>query len=299
MDTQAGELSPDEAVRRLSAAGVPTAADDARLLAAHAADSGKDFDDLVARRAGHEPLSHILGVARFRGLRLHVGPGVFVPRPETGCVVDAVHAAIADLRRPVVVDMCAGSGALGLAVAQENPAAQVHLVERAAEAFDWLRRNAAGFGDRVQVHLADAAIALPGLAGAVDVVASNPPYVASHERSLLDREVVEFDPPTALWAGGDGLDVIRIVQRRARCLLRPGGWVVVEHSDRQGRSAPAMLRETGWLDVRDYPDASGSPRYVIARRGTDAGRPGGTRLATAGPGPGGIRQSDTARRRNA
>lgn len=168
-----------DAVRRLTAAGLSTAGVDAELLARHATETRASLEGLVDRRANHEPLSHILGSVGFRGLRLSIGPGAFVPRGETECVVEAVNALAAHFRQPVIVDMCAGSGALGLAVAQENECAVVHLVEQSEEAFEWLRRNAAGFRERVKIHLADAAVALPELVGAVDIVASNPPYPGS------------------------------------------------------------------------------------------------------------------------
>jgi release factor glutamine methyltransferase len=228
--------------------------------------SRADFDDLVRRRAARVPLQHLLGTAAFRYLELQVGPGVFVPRPETEVVVDAVLAGIKDADAPLVVDLCAGPGTIGLSVAHEHPTAVVHLVERDPGAFVWLQRNRPEGNARVHLHLADAADALPELDGTVDVVASNPPYVAEHERSLVDPEVRDHDPEVALFAGEDGLDVIRVIERRAAALLKPGGLVVIEHSDRQGESVPALLRGQGWTEVADHEDLTGRSRFTTGRR---------------------------------
>ena len=255
-----------EAIVLLRASGVPSPDHDARALARFAEESQADFDDLVRRRAERVPLQHLLGTAGFRYLELQVGPGVFVPRPETEVVVDAVLAEIKGVQAPLVVDLCAGPGTIGLSVAHEHPTAVVHLVERDPEAFVWLQRNRPEASPRVHLHLADAADALPGLDGTVDVVASNPPYVAEHERAMVDPEVREHDPEIALFAGDDGLDVIRIVEVSAQRLLRPGGLVVIEHSDRQGESVPALLRERGWVAVADHDDLTGRPRFTTGRR---------------------------------
>jgi release factor glutamine methyltransferase len=254
-----------EAAALLAAAGVDSAEHDARALARHAQDSGADFDELVRRRAERVPLQHLVGSAGFRYLDLAVGPGVFVPRPETELLVEAVLDELSGKDRPVVVDLGAGSGAIGLSVAREHPSAEVHLVERDPAAFGWLRRNAEGF-DRVTLHQTDATESLPELDGSVDVVASNPPYVAEHEREHVAPEVREHDPAVALWAGADGLDLIERFAARALALLRPGGLFAVEHSDRQGESVPALLREQGWTDVADHRDLTGRPRFATGRK---------------------------------
>lgn len=267
------EATPDRdhdlraAAETLRAAGVDSADHDARALARHASKTGADFDDLVRRRAQRVPLQHLVGSTGFRYLDLEVGPGVFVPRPETEVLVDAVLAELAGKQQPIVVDLCAGAGTVGFAVANEHPSAVVHLVERDPDAFAWLRRNRPEGSDRVHLHLADATDALPELDGVVDVVASNPPYVAEDERDLVDPEVRDHDPELALFAGADGLDVIRIVATAAARLLKPGGFVAIEHSDRQGETAPALLREAGgWLDVADHLDLTQRPRFTTARR---------------------------------
>ena len=275
------------ATARLAAAGVESPEHDARALAVHALGLGRPgdlvlvddldetsaaaFADLVTRREGREPLQHLVGSVGFRYIELEVGPGVFVPRPETESVVQWAVDALRGVPDPLVVDLCTGSGTIAFALANEVPGATVHAVELSPESLAWTRRNAANrvkAGDpEVSLHLGDAEHALPELDGQLDLVASNPPYVATTEAHIPDPEVLDHDPGIALWAGEDGLDVIRLVEKAARRLLKPGGVVVVEHSDRQGGSAPALLRSTGgWADVEDHRDAAGRDRFVTARR---------------------------------
>ena len=276
------------ATERLAAAGVNSPEHDARALAVHVLglarlsdllmvdellpEQATAYDELVARRAERVPLQHLTGSVGFRRIELEVGPGVFVPRPETESVVQwAVDALAAEGRtRPLCVDLCAGSGTIAFALANEVPGAVVHAVERDADALAWTRRNAANrvaAGDpEVQLHLSSAEDALPDLDGTVDLVISNPPYVATTEVHVPDPEVVDHDPGIALWAGEDGLDVIRLVEQAARRLLRPGGLLVVEHSDRHGRTAPALLEQAGgWSEVQDHRDQVGRDRFVTAR----------------------------------
>lgn len=273
------------AAATLASAGVPSPHADAEQLLAHACGlprgrlaghvaspaAAAAFDQLVAQRARRVPLQHLTGSVGFRYLDLAVGAGVFVPRPETevvvGAVLDLARAAAAE---PVVVDLCSGSGAIALSVAHELATSAVHAVELDPGALSWLRRNAAARADAgdtpIHVHADDVSDALPELDGRVDVVASNPPYVAPDELAACDPEVREHDPLAALVAGADGLDVIRAVARTAGRLLRPGGWLVVEHSDRQGETAPAVLRSAGFLDVTDHDDLAGRPRYSRGRK---------------------------------
>lgn len=269
----------------LAAAGVESPRWDAEQLAAHVLGVSRTslpvipnldaaqqaaYAELVVRRAGREPLQHIVGAVGFRYVELAVGPGVFIPRPETedvaGAAVDAARVA---LGRPVVVDLCSGSGAIALSVAHEVPNATVHAVEIDETALTWLRRNAdarSRAGDKpIAIHQADVAHAVAELDGTVDVVVSNPPYVAEDEMHHVEPEVRDHDPRLALVAGLDGLDVIRAVERTAARLLKDGGRVVVEHSDRQGESAPAVFGD-GWTDVRDHRDLAGRPRYVTATK---------------------------------
>jgi release factor glutamine methyltransferase len=264
-----------EATARLESAGVPSARHDAELLAAHslAVDrrdlwrhdaAGASFESYVERRAAREPLQHIIGLAYFRHLTLRVGPGVFVPRPETEVVVDAVLVALTGTGSPRVVDLCTGSGAIALAVATEVPGSEVHAVELEPAAHAWALRNCAG--SSVDLRLGDMATAFPELDGTVDVVVSNPPYIPVGA-VVRDPEVAAHDPAVSLWSGDDGLDAMRVVERVAARLLRPGGVVVAEHADLQGTSAPAVFAATGaWRDVADHRDLAGRDRYVTAVR---------------------------------
>ncbi|HTL23039.1 MAG TPA: peptide chain release factor N(5)-glutamine methyltransferase [Mycobacteriales bacterium] len=261
----------------LEAAGVASPAHDARALALHVLGlhkphelvrveefPGEAYTALVEQRAARVPLQHLLGSVGFRWIELQVGPGVFVPRPETEVVVGYAIDALPKDAAPVVVDLCTGSGAIALSVAHEVPGAVVHAVELDPAALEWARRNDPR--GTVTWHLGPVEGCLPDLDGAVDVVISNPPYVAETERHLPDPEVIDHDPHLALFAGEDGLDVVREVERAARRLLRPGGLLVVEHSDRQGESAPAVLEQAGgWAEVQDHQDLTGRDRYVTAR----------------------------------
>ncbi|MFY1673014.1 N5-glutamine methyltransferase family protein [Plantactinospora sp. WMMB334] len=280
----------------LALAGPVTPAQQARLR------------DLVDRRARHEPLQHLLGTAAFRYLELAVGPGVFIPRPETellaGWGVEQARRAgagapVVDPAGPLdidpagaldvdpagaldvgpggalVVDLCSGSGAIALAVAAEVPGARVIAVERAAPALDWLRRNAAdrtAAGDRpVEVVAGDVTDPelLADLAGRVDVLLCNPPYVP--DGTPVPAEVAEHDPAEAVFGGRDGLAVIRPVLDRAARLLRPGGALGIEHDDTHGTAVPELLRADGrFVGIADHPDLVGRPRFTTARR-ADAG----------------------------
>lgn len=271
----------------LTAAEVPSPRHDAEALAAHVlgvergallAQPDPDdsfaprFGELVRRRASREPLQHLTGLAPFRHLTLQVGPGVFIPRPETeltaGVAVDEARAVVEAGRVPVVVDLFAGSGAIAISVATEVRPVMVHAVEREDDAVAWLRRNAAG--NSVIVHRDDVALvaerSLSMLLGQVDVVAANPPYIPA-DATIRDPEVAEHDPPAALWSGADGLDAMRVLAEAAARLLRPGGLLVAEHADVQGEAAPEVFRRHGsWAEVADHPDLAGRPRYVTARR---------------------------------
>lgn len=276
------------AAAMLEAAGVASPEHDARALAVHVLGLAKPsdlllaggFDDdqraaydaLVARRAQRVPLQHLTGSVGFRYIELEVGPGVFVPRPETESVVQWAIDAVKDAgwSAPLLADLCTGSGTIAFALANEVPGATVHAVERDPGALAWTRRNAANrvkAGDpEVHLHLASVEDALFDMDGRFDLVASNPPYVATTEAHLPDPEVVDHDPQIALFAGEDGLDVIRLVEQAGRRLLRPGGLIVVEHSDRQGRSAPEVFEAAGgWTEVADHQDYAGRDRYVTAR----------------------------------
>jgi release factor glutamine methyltransferase len=222
------------------------------------------LEAMVARRAAREPLQHVLGTAPFRHLELQVGPGVFVPRPETELLVDEVLPALRELAAPIVVDLCAGSGALALAVAHELPTARVVAVERSADAVTWLRRNAAGSAVAVVAGDVNDPDLLAGMRGSVDAVVSNPPYVPA--ATAVSPEV-RADPAEAVFAGDDGLALMRAVIARAADLLRAGGLLVVEHDESHGEALPRLIGAAGgWVDVRDHVDLTGRPRYATTRR---------------------------------
>jgi release factor glutamine methyltransferase len=274
----------DEATKTLSDAGVPSPRHDAeslaafvfgcpraRLLMAGEFSVGQRtvFGELVARRANRVPLQHLTGSAPFRYLEIAVGPGVFVPRPETevvaGWCIEQLAANASELPAPVVVDLCTGSAAIALAVAHEVKGAVVHAVERERPAFEWARRNATA--TRVRLHHDDAAHALPELDGAVDLVVANPPYLPDTDRHLVDPEVRDHDPEAALWGGPDGLDGPRMIEAAARRLLRPGGVAAVEHADHHGDAVAELFRASGaWIEVVVRQDLAGRDRFVTATR---------------------------------
>jgi release factor glutamine methyltransferase len=272
------------ALRRAAAdvlreAGVGSPERDAELLLAHVLDvplgrlvlvddvsptQRERYDALVARRAAREPLQHLTGTAAFRHVELLVGPGVFVPRPETELLAGWAIEAVAHLESPVVVDLCTGSGAIARAVKDEVPAADVHAVELDDGAWAWAERNLAGTG--VDLRHGDFATAFDDLLGTVDVVVCNPPYIPLEAWESVAVEARDHDPHLALFSGDDGLDAIRLLAVRAAALLRPGGVLGFEHADVQGEAAPAVLRATGrWHEVADHRDLAGRPRFTTAR----------------------------------
>ena len=267
------------ATARLEAGGVASPARDADLLLAHVLGIGlgrlplvdaltpeqqAEYDALVARRAAREPLQHLTGTAHFRHVELLVGPGVFVPRPETELLAGWAIEQARALEAPVVVDLCTGSGAIAKAVADEAPHARVYAVELDEAAHEWATRNLAGTG--VELRQGGMADAFEELAGTVDVVVCNPPYIPLEAWESVETEVRDHDPHLALFSGDDGLVALRVLEERAALLLRPGGAVGAEHADVQGTSAPAVFARAGrWADVRDHEDLAGRARYLTAR----------------------------------
>lgn len=225
------------------------------------------FRGYVARRASREPLQHITGSAPFRHLTLSVGPGVFVPRPETEIVAQFAIDALANAAEPspIAVDLGTGSGAIALAMATEVPHAEVHAVEKSDAAIAWTRRNVAAIAPRVDLRHGDLATAFDDLAGRVAVVASNPPYVPD-AAIPRDDEVRLHDPALALYGGADGLDVVRIISRVGLRLARPGGTIVLEHGEWQGEEIRSILAADGWLGASTHPDLTGRDRATTAIR---------------------------------
>ncbi len=265
---EAGVASPDVDAAELLAFVLGRSRSSLPLVTAVEETAAERFTRLVERRAGREPLQHLTGSAAFRYVELAVGPGVFVPRPETevlaGWAVDRARAVVAAGRRPVLVDLCTGSGAIALALATEVPEATVHAVELDEAAHGWAARNLAGSG--VDLRHGDMATAFPELDGRVDVVVSNPPYIPLEAYESVTPEVRDHDPALALWSGDDGLDALRVVERVAARLLVPGGVVGAEHAEVQATSAPGVFAGTGrWAEVRDHLDLAGRARYTTAR----------------------------------
>ncbi len=273
------------AAQRLADAGVPDPLIDAELLAGHilglrrgevqAAIVRGDaiptaerlrLDEVVARRATREPLQHITGTAPFRHLELAVGPGVFVPRPETEVVVQhAIDALLgAAGGEPVGVDLGTGSGAIALAMATEVPHSRIFAAELSPDAHAWASRNTAG-AENLTLVLADMAEAFPELDGTVDVVISNPPYVPD-DAIPRDPEVRLFDPAMALYGGADGLDLVRTLSATALRLLRPGGLLVIEHGELQGESIRDILGANGWRAAATHRDLTLRDRATTAVR---------------------------------
>jgi len=267
---RAGVASPEHDAAELLAHVLRTTRGQLPLVAVVPAEAAAAFEGLVARRASREPLQHLTGVASFRYVELAVGPGVFVPRPETellaGWAIEHIQArATAGSTSVRVVDLCTGSGAIARAIVDECPYAEVHAVELDGPAHAWAERNLAGVD--VDLRQGDLRTAFDDLLGTVDVVVSNPPYVPLEAWESVAQEARDHDPHLALFSGQDGLDAIRALAVRAADLLRPGGVIGVEHADAQGESAPAVfVAEGSWEEVRDHRDLNDRPRFVTARR---------------------------------
>lgn len=267
------------AARRLRVAGVASPEWDARILAAYLIHCGHmdiplreqvmpgfdiAYDALLKRREAREPLQHILGVAWFGPLELRVGPGVFIPRPETEVLADWAVRKLGAVEHPVVVDLCTGSGALALYISHQRPDAQVVGVELDDGALSYARANTRTSSvELVHGDATDDRI-LEELGGRVDIVVSNPPYVPLSPD--LAQEVYS-DPAIAVFAGKDGMSVIpRLIPTAAR-LLKPGGWLGIEHDDETSLKVQAAVRDNGGFSaVEALPDLTGTPRFVTAVR---------------------------------
>ena len=279
-----------QAASQLREVGVSSADQEARQLLAHAAgveldrlpllDDVEDahaayFQTLINKRVRRVPLQHLTGRAHFRYLELEVGPGVFVPRPETevmtGWAIEQLRPMVYAVARgesrhlPVVVELGTGSGAVAKSIAVELTGTRVHAVEISEEAAAYAARNLAD--TTVELYVQDMVGALPELNGSVDLVIANPPYIPLDAFESVVPEVRDHDPPLALFSGDDGLDAIKIVAAEAARLLRPAGLLCIEHADLQGESAQQVLVQHGaFAGVRDHLDLAGRPRFVTAVR---------------------------------
>jgi release factor glutamine methyltransferase len=269
----------ESAAAQLAEAGIDSARYDAEELAAHLIGTergrltllespGEEFfgryRDIVAARSRRVPLQHLTGTAAFGPVLLHVGPGVFIPRPETEAILAWANAQQL-AARSVIVDLCTGSGALAVALARHRPAARVVGVDDSDAALEYARRNAEG----TAVELVHADITTPGLLPEldrqVDLVVANPPYVP--DNAALAPEVAQHDPPHAVFGGADGMAVIAAVVGLAGRWLRPGGLLAVEHDDTTSARAVGLVERTGLFeDVEGRRDLVGRPRFVTARK---------------------------------
>ena len=293
---------------RLSNAGIESASTESAQLLAHVLGVPRNrlfmqdnvdeenrvaFERLLAKRLNRVPLQHITGTAPFRRIELNVGPGVFVPRPESELVAEAAIRFLRECQNPIAVDLCSGSGAIALSLALEVPGARVVGVELSPDSFVWLEQNVNRFECEipVEIHQMDAtdftASVFAKLAGKCDVVTCNPPYIPIG-MTPRDPEVRNHEPTVALYGGSDGLDVIRGIAKTAAMLLKSGGLLVVEHAEVQGAEAgdasvvnllkqvhldegletyiPGILGEPFFAKVTDRLDFNQRPRFTMATR---------------------------------
>jgi release factor glutamine methyltransferase len=272
----------ESAAAQLAEAGIGSARYDAEELAAHLLGTergrltllespGDEFygryRDIVAARSRRVPLQHLTGTAAFGPVLLHVGPGVFIPRPETEAIL--AWAAAQQLEaRPVIVDLCTGSGALAVALARHRPAARVIGVDDSDVALEYARRNAEGTAVELVHADVTAPDLLPELDRRVDLVVANPPYVP--DDVALEPEVAQHDPPHAVFGGPDGMAVIDAIVGLAGRWLRPGGLLAIEHDDTTSARTVELVERTGlFADVEARRDLTGRPRFVTARKNED------------------------------
>ena len=276
----------ESATKRFEEAGIESAKADAEILASFvlgvnrgellsktitdesfSEEDALKFEELVSKRAQRFPLQHLTGYAYFRALELKVGPGVFVPRFETEVVtqlaVDALRAIPSE--EPIAVDLATGSGAIALSLATEVPNAKIYAVELSAEALVFTKENFARYAPNAELRQGDLAEAFGDLDGQVDVLISNPPYIPD-EMIPIYPEVHLHDPSLALYGGTDGLDLIRKVDASARRLLRPGGSLIIEHADMQGKAVQELLLASGWRNVATHKDLAGRDRATTGTR---------------------------------
>jgi release factor glutamine methyltransferase len=272
-----------ESSSKLQKAGVTSAIVDAELIACFClgisrselaimvatsqpfpAESIEHFQSALARRVARQPLQHITGTAPFRHLELKVGPGVFTPRPETEQVVGFALERISNSASTLIVDLCAGSGAIAISLATEISGSTVFAVEKSKEAFSYLRDNAASYGlAEGNLRNEDLNDSLQDLDGQVDLVISNPPYIPD-DAIPIDLEVQLHEPSMSLYGGVDGLDVVRQISGRALKLLKPGGLLVMEHADTQSSAISKLLLAKGWIEIVTRADLAGKDRMISA-----------------------------------
>jgi release factor glutamine methyltransferase len=284
---------------QLSESGIESARVDAELLLCHvlecdrtallirdsiSEDELEEFIQFVAFRSARVPLQHLTGKAAFRRIEIAVGPGVLIPRPETELLVDKAIDFVRDISEPVIVDLCSGSAAMSVSLAIEIPCSEVHALEFVDEAFAWGQKTVrdhvaeiAMVGSILSLHHGDVrgceGRELKSLAGKVDVIVANPPYIPS-AAIPRDPEVYQYEPHEALFGGEDGMEFVSAIISAAKVLLKPGGLLVMEHGDNQGEdgipSVPKVLRASGvFTSVSDHNDLAGRPRFTTGVRNAD------------------------------
>jgi len=284
---------------QLSESGIESARVDAELLLCHvlecdrtallirdsiSEDELEEFIQFVAFRSARVPLQHLTGKAAFRRIEIAVGPGVLIPRPETELLVDKAIDFVRDISEPVIVDLCSGSAAMSVSLAIEIPCSEVHALEFVDEAFAWGQKTVrdhvaeiAMVGSIMSLHHGDVrgceGRELKSLAGKVDVIVANPPYIPS-AAIPRDPEVFQYEPHEALFGGEDGMEFVSAIISAAKVLLKPGGLLVMEHGDNQGEegipSVPKVLRASGvFTNVSDHNDLAGRPRFTTGVRNAD------------------------------
>jgi release factor glutamine methyltransferase len=247
-------------------------------------DELEEFIQFVAFRSARVPLQHLTGKAAFRRIEIAVGPGVLIPRPETELLVDKAIDFVRDISEPVIVDLCSGSAAMSVSLAIEIPCSEVHALEFVDEAFAWGQKTVrdhvaeiAMVGSIMSLHHGDVrgceGRELKSLAGKVDVIVANPPYIPS-AAIPRDPEVFQYEPHEALFGGEDGMEFVSAIISAAKVLLKPGGLLVLEHGDNQGEdgipSVPKVLRASGvFTSVSDHNDLAGRPRFTTGVRNAD------------------------------
>ena len=287
------------AEEQLKAAGVPSPRVDAEILLCHVLDCDRtalliresvdddqleEFIQFLGFRSARVPLQHLTGLAPFRRIEAQVGPGVLIPRPETELLVDKAIAFVRDVPEPVIVDLCSGSAAMSVSLAMEIPCSQVHALEFYEDAFNYGQANVRKYAAEIAMNGSTISLIkddvrgcetreLKSLAGKVDVIVANPPYIPA-AAIPRDPEVFQFEPHVALFGGEDGMDFIGAIVAAAEVLLKPGGLVVIEHGDNQGESGdpsvPKFLRESGlFASVSDHNDLAGRPRFTTGVRHAD------------------------------
>ena len=278
-------MQPREALREveacLTAAGCPDADFDAgelfRLVTGQdarladrslTAEQAAKLEVLTARRATREPLQYLCGSWPFLDFELAVGPGVLCPRADTEVVAEAAAQMLAGVQAPKVLDLCAGTGCLGLGVKRFCPEADVTCVEKSPEAFRYLKKNAAsalkqGTARAVEGDLFNYWQGLPE--GELDLIVSNPPYLTAAEMQQLQPEVAR-EPAMALEAGEDGLVFYRALAEHYQNALRPGGALALEIGWQQREAVTALLAANGWVDIACRKDYGGNDRCILARR---------------------------------